>query len=203
MKHMGEREPGAADAIAAPGGGDADHTISEIIAEFSEVFAFARTRWAWYAEEVHPDLKGVGMMVLQTILRKGPITATALTQMLDMDKAVVSRQVSKLRQLGLIDAEPSAEDRRVTRLSVSPEATHTLNDIRGRIAHAYQEQFTGWSDSDLEQLRSALHRFNGTAHEGERPAWPMHRCGTAGGRRSDGQTESGDSAADRDAAPEA
>lgn len=176
---MREREPGA-DADGAAPGDDADHTISEIIAEFSEVFAFARTRWAWYAEEVHPDLKGVGMMVLQTILRKGPITATELTQMLDMDKAVVSRQVSKLRQLGLIDAEPSAEDRRVTRLSVSPEATHTLDDIRSRIAHAYQQQFAGWSEGELEGLRSALHRFNGTAHGAERPEWPLHRCGKSG-----------------------
>lgn len=137
--------------------------ISDIIAEFSEVFAFARTRWARYAEEVDPELKGVGIMMLQLILRKGPITATGISQMLDMDKAMVSRQIAKLRELDLVDTQAALEDRRVVLLTPSAKAEELLGAVRQKWAHAYHERFLDWSSSELEQLRSALHRFNASA----------------------------------------
>lgn len=182
MEEQDPRPAGAAEpesgSIAAGGdtGPDAgrDTTVAEIIAEFSQVFAFARTRWSRYAEEVNPGLKGVGMMVLQVILRKGPVTATELSQMLDMDKAVVSRQVSKLRQLDLIEAEASDEDRRVTLLRPSETAQHTIERLHAKNAHAYHERFAEWSAGDLETLRVGLHRFNQSSPE---PAdGPAHRC---------------------------
>lgn len=152
-----------------------DEVISQIITEFSEVFAFARTRWSNYAEEVHPDLRGIGMIVLQTIVRKGPVTATGLVQMLDMDKAVVSRQVSRLRDLGLIEATPAEEDRRVNLLTPSPRAEALLTELRARNAIAYQERFDGWSPEQLVTLRDALHRFNSSAPE-LRADGPARRC---------------------------
>ena len=158
---------------ASEAGAPRDERIAEIISEFSEVFAFARTRWTRYAEEVHADLRGVGMMVLQLVLRKGPVTATGISQMLDMDKAMVSRQVAKLRELGLVDAEPAAEDRRVMLLTASAEARRLLDGIRERWAEAYHERFGGWSVEDLELLRDVLHRFNASA---EGPQGPAARC---------------------------
>ncbi|WP_449277027.1 DHA2 family efflux MFS transporter permease subunit [Leucobacter sp. GX24907] len=161
-------------ATSSGSSAERDATVSDIIAEFSQVFAFARTRWSRYAEEVHPELKGVGMMVLQVILRKGPITATALSQMLDMDKAVVSRQVSKLRQLELIEAKASDEDRRVTLLRSSESAQHTIDRLHAENADAYSERFAEWSVDELETLRAGLHRFNQSSPE---PAdTPSQRC---------------------------
>ncbi|CAG7617213.1 MarR family winged helix-turn-helix transcriptional regulator [Leucobacter soli] len=175
----------------APESGDLDphpgDPISEIIAEFSEVFAFARTRWSHYAEEVHPDLRGVGVMVLQTILRKGPVTATGIGQMLDMDKSVVSRQVARLRDLELIVAEPAEDDRRVILLTPSDRAEKLLTEIRERNTIAYQERFAGWSPEELETLRAGLHRFNGTA-PGLHADGPARRCARehgGGAARSD------------------
>ncbi|QIM19839.1 MarR family transcriptional regulator [Leucobacter coleopterorum] len=147
-----------------------DELIAEIIAEFSQVFAFARARWARYAEEVHPELKGVGIMVLQTILRKGPITATQLSQLLGMDKAVVSRQVTKLREFDLIEAEAAAEDRRVVLLTASPAAQAAIEELHAHTSHDYRQRFQGWQTNDLAALREALHRFNGAA-----PAGPTAR----------------------------
>lgn len=149
--------------------------VAEIIAEFSEVFAFARTRWARYAEEVHEDLRGVGMMVLQLVIRKGPVTATGISQLLDMDKAMVSRQIAKLRELELVEAEPAEEDRRVILLTPSARAEELHEEIRRQWAHSYHERFAGWSAQDLESLRSGLHRFNGSA-EASSPEGPARRC---------------------------
>ncbi|MBO1900555.1 MarR family transcriptional regulator [Leucobacter weissii] len=134
--------------------------IPGIIGEFSQAFAFARVRWARYAEEIHADLSGVDMMTLQVIQRKGPLTATQLRQLQHTDKAVVSRQLSKLRRLGLVVAEPSAEDRRAALLTTTPEARERLHELHRRIAEDYRRRFAEWSEEDLGLLRELLRRFN-------------------------------------------
>lgn len=186
-----------------PDGSAPNDPIPEIIAEFSEVFAFARTRWARYAEEVNAELKGVGMMILQTVMRKGPVTATGLGQMLDMDKAVVSRQVSKLRELDLINAEPAAEDRRVILLTATTHAREALDELHERTANAYQERFSGWEPDELVALRDLLHRFNRTAEQLPSDG-PAVRCarehGGGGGAGGGATAAAGTGAAGADAA---
>nr|WP_209706697.1 MarR family transcriptional regulator [Leucobacter exalbidus] len=134
--------------------------MPEIIAEFSETVAFVRGRWARYAAEFHPELKKAGIAMLQVIRRNGSTTATELCQLLDMDKALVSRQITKLRELGLVDAAATPEDRRVVCLTASDQAVEFLDGIRVRWAETYRERFTDWSVEDLQQLKIGLRRFN-------------------------------------------
>lgn len=149
--------------------------ITGIIAEFSDVFAFSRKRWSRYAEEIDAGLSSVGMIVLQFIIRKGPVTATGISQMLDMDKSIVSRQLAKLRELGFIDAAPAPEDRRVQLITGSQQAFEVIDDIRERWANAYRERFEGWTAEELETLRAGLHRFNASASD-PHPDGPAVRC---------------------------
>lgn len=158
--------------------------IAHIIAEFSEVFAFVRTRWARFAEETHPDLRGTGILVLQIVLRKGPVTVTGLSQLLGMDKAMVSRQITKLRELGFVESAPAPEDRRVTLITATDKARETIEALRARAAHDYQLRFAEWDDNALEALGESLHRFNSYAPE--QAAGPAVRCaqGHGGGAES-------------------
>lgn len=152
-----------------------DDVIPGIIAEFSQVFAAARTRWARFAEEVHPDLRGPGIMILQTILRHGALTVTGLGSMLDMDKAMVSRQVTKLRSLGLVDAKEADSDRRVTLLTASESARLAIERMQAQTADEYRARFADWDDSDLLQLQGMLRRFN-AAVEDQPADGPAKRC---------------------------
>ena len=152
-----------------------DARIAEIISEFSEIFTFARTRWAKYAESVHPELRGVGLMILQLVLKKSPITATEISQLLDMDKATVSRQVTRLREMGFVEAAPAADDRRVILLTPSEEARAEFVRIRREWAHSYHERFADWELSDLERLNLGLHRFNQSTEDPPRDG-PAARC---------------------------
>lgn len=137
-------------------------TVTEIIAEISELVASARTNWMRAAEDAHPELRGLGLMMLHMISRKCPITATELGAMLDMDKAAVSRHITHLRELGLVDATASAEDRRVTLLTTTPAAHAMLEDVSRRSAENYHKRFSGWDEADLAHLQGLLHRFNGS-----------------------------------------
>lgn len=143
-----------------PTGDPHDTAIIDIMAEFTQVFAFARSRWAKFAEELHPELRAQGLMVLQTIIRREPISATELAQLLNLDKAIVSRQVSQLRDLGFVEATPSEADRRVFLLTSTKAAVRAIEDMRASSATAYHERFKEWEMADLSQLRSLLQRFN-------------------------------------------
>ncbi|MDI6023730.1 MarR family transcriptional regulator [Leucobacter sp. UT-8R-CII-1-4] len=178
-----------------------DEVVAEIIGEFSHLFASARTRWTRYAEEIHPDLRGPGMMLLQTILRQGPITATALGGILDMDKAMVSRQVTKLRALGLVDAREAETDRRVILLTASQEAQTALDSMHARTSNDYRLRFHEWSDEELGQLHTLLHRFNVSSNELSEHS-PARRCAREEARndRNDraSNAHSGSESSDRD-----
>ena len=137
--------------------------ISEIISEFSEIFASARSSWSRFAEDVHPELTGASMIMLQFILRKGPVTATGMSQVMSMDKAMVSRQVTRLRELDFVVAEPAPEDRRVQLLTASPKAVEIMESIKQRWAHSYHERFAGWSADEVTQFGEMLHRFNASS----------------------------------------
>lgn len=148
---------------------DRETHITDIITEFGEIFAFARTRWARFAEEVEPELRGVSLMMLHLIARKGPVSATSIGQLLDMDKAMVSRHLSRLRDLGFVRAEESPEDRRVQLLTISDQGQQLLDRLHEQSAASYRDRFDGWSDDDLARLRHGLHRFNSPGGGAARP----------------------------------
>lgn len=152
-----------------------DEMIPDIISEFSQVFAAARSRWARYAEEIHPELRGPGLMILQTIIRRGPITATGLGGLLDMDKAMISRQLARLREFGLVEARAAESDKRVTLLTASAKANAAVEIMHARTAEEHSVRFGDWSDEDLAGLQSMLHRFNASA-EVLRGSGPASRC---------------------------
>lgn len=151
-------------------------TVLDVIAEFSEVFAFVRSRWAGYTEQIHPELANGSLFVLQLILRKGPISATELGHRLRMDKATISRQVALLRKLELVDTQPAAEDRRVTLLTGTELARTRLAEVRGKMSEDYRRRFEGWQTEELDQLYELLHRFNRSSDELESVASPSARC---------------------------
>lgn len=134
--------------------------IKQIIAEFSEIFTFMRTRWFELASDIHPGLSKTLVPTLLTIERYGPVTATELIEHLRSEKTSVSKQVAQLKQFGLVDAVVSAEDRRVTLLSLTDTARQKITEVRARLAKVYRERFAGWTEGEIDALRGSLHRFN-------------------------------------------
>lgn len=166
-----------------------EEIVAGIISEFSEAFAFSRTRWTRYANEVSTEISGLTMIVLQIVFRRGPITATGIGHWLEMDKSLVSRHVAKLRDLGLVEAEESPEDRRVQVLTVSEQATGLLSGVRERWSNAYRERLADWTEDELETLRAGLHRFNASA-EAAPVDGPAARCSRHASEEARGEADS-------------
>src|SRR5689334_2842457 len=77
--------------------------------------------------------------LLVGVERFGPIGVVELADRAGRDYTTVSRQVAKLEQLGLVQRQPSAADRRVREAAISPKGkamTDLVDQARDRIGRA-------------------------------------------------------------------
>lgn len=97
--------------------------------------------------------------LLARIGRYGPIGVVDLADRTGRDHTTVSRQMAKLEELGLIERQASARDKRVREATVSAKGQamiDALNAARERLANRI---LASWTDPELDQLRHLLRRF--------------------------------------------
>jgi DNA-binding MarR family transcriptional regulator len=97
--------------------------------------------------------------LLIVIERKGPIGVVELSELVGRDYTTVSRQVTKLGGLGLINRRPSKTDSRMRELSITgkgKDMTSAIDAARERMATAL---FATWSKRDLQELARLMRRF--------------------------------------------
>jgi DNA-binding MarR family transcriptional regulator len=97
--------------------------------------------------------------LLVVIERRGPIGVVDLAERIGRDYTTVSRQVAKLENLGLIERQSSANDRRVSEASVTSKGkamTDAVDRARERLVGA---MFAKWDDHDVEELVRLMRKF--------------------------------------------
>ncbi|AOH86944.1 MarR family transcriptional regulator [Sphingomonas panacis] len=97
--------------------------------------------------------------LLARVSRYGPIGVVELADRTGRDHTTISRQMTKLEELGLIKRQASVRDKRVREATVSAkgrEMVAALNAARERLANRI---LVDWTDADLDQLRQLLRRF--------------------------------------------
>ncbi|AXB75927.1 MarR family winged helix-turn-helix transcriptional regulator [Novosphingobium sp. P6W] len=97
--------------------------------------------------------------LLARIGRYGPIGVVELADRTGRDHTTVSRQMTRLDELGLIERKASARDKRIREASVSGKGQamiDALNAARERLANRI---LASWTDAELDQLQHLLRRF--------------------------------------------
>jgi DNA-binding MarR family transcriptional regulator len=97
--------------------------------------------------------------LLVGIERYGPIGVVDLANKAGRDHTTISRQVTKLESLGLIERQPGAKDRRINEAVITPKGrsvTDALDAARLRLAAPI---FAKWSEEDFSRLVRLLRRF--------------------------------------------
>jgi DNA-binding MarR family transcriptional regulator len=98
-----------------------------------------------------PLLVGVG--------KAGPIALVELADRVGRDYTTVSRQVSKLEQLGLVTREANTVDRRVRKVAIAPQGkmmTNRVDTARERLGRTI---FASWEPEDVEALIRLMRKF--------------------------------------------
>ncbi len=97
--------------------------------------------------------------LLIAIEHKGPVGVVDLAGLVGRDYTTVSRQVTKLEGLGLINRRRSKTDSRVREAAITArgkEMTRALDAARERMATVL---FSAWSKRDLQDLTRLMRRF--------------------------------------------
>ena len=114
------------------------------------------------AGELHPDLDGAAYGLLALLNDAGPLRASDLVNLLDLDKSTVSRQVASLVDLGLVERAPDPADGRAQVLTPSAEGATRLARIREVRRARWEADLADWPADDVVALGDLLARFNRT-----------------------------------------
>lgn len=102
------------------------------------------------------DVSLVEWRVLMLLTLSGVDTISAMAAASQFDKGLLSRAVTSLAARGLILQENDERDRRVTRLSISPEAREILARVEPVIRNRNRALAADLSEDDLARLIDLL-----------------------------------------------
>ncbi|KRB80141.1 MarR family transcriptional regulator [Nocardioides sp. Root190] len=112
------------------------------------------------ARAVHADLLPASYLMLGYVRDHGPVRASVVGTVFDIDKGAISRQVQHLIDLGLLDRSPDPADGRATLLTVSAEALRRLEEVADQRRLQLAERLGDWSADDLAGFAASLRRYN-------------------------------------------
>lgn len=135
-------------------------TLGELEREIGVMVRRIRRVIALRARAVHPDLAPASYLMLTYVAEKGPLRASEIADQFDMDKGSISRQVSHLTELGLLERATDPDDRRAQLVSASDEGRSRLADVARHRRKWLDEQLGDWSEEDLAAFVDTLGRYN-------------------------------------------
>lgn len=103
-----------------------------------------------------------GTAALAALADLGTPRPSNLATRLGLDLSTVSRQVTHLRQRGLVATCQDPTDGRSQRLSLTEAGTRELSRGRAALADELAARLSDWSDADVEELAQLLHRMTTT-----------------------------------------
>lgn len=112
------------------------------------------------ARAVHPDLAPSTYLLLAHVAETGPLRASTLVDDMGMDKGAVSRQVTHLVDLGLLERSQDPDDGRATLLVASADARDRLDRVGRERSERFGRMLSDWSEADLTDLADRLTRYN-------------------------------------------
>jgi DNA-binding MarR family transcriptional regulator len=128
----------------------------------AEIVRFFRSFKSVQAQMGHRARHGVDPSAYPVLfqLAEAPKRTTELAGCLHADISTVSRQVTSLVDVGLIQRTADPEDRRATILVVTDAGRSVLDNMRAGRERMIGRILAEWSESDVQQLAAVLARFN-------------------------------------------
>lgn len=109
---------------------------------------------------VHPDLQPASYLLLGYLREHGPMRASEVGSVFEIDKGAISRQAQHLIDLGLVDRNPDPEDGRATLLSASSYGVRRLAAVAAERSELLSERLVEWSSEELTTFAASLRRYN-------------------------------------------
>jgi len=159
--------PATAGAAASDGASAHAQAVQELEDAFAELVTALRRIYAESAERVAPGLLPASYKLLSTVSRTGPVTLSALADRLTADKGMISRNISELVALGLVERTTDPQDRRARLIAVTAFGRERLAIARGPHEDRLNRVLAEWPASTIHQLTALLRALaSGRAPDG-------------------------------------
>jgi DNA-binding MarR family transcriptional regulator len=97
--------------------------------------------------------------LLVGIEKLGPIGVVDIADRVGRDYTTVSRQVSKLEELGLVRRESSAADRRIRMASVTAKGKGMTDLVDAARERMGRKIFASWDQTEMDELVRLMRKF--------------------------------------------
>ena len=139
-----------------------EQAMRQLEQEFGVLLRRIRRAIGERGRAVHPELQASAYLMLSYVREHGPLRASVMCSVFDLDKGAVSRQVQHLLDLGLVTRAPDPTDGRATLISVTDEAVRRMDAVEEERRQGFSEKLGDWTAADIMDLVGSLARYNQT-----------------------------------------
>jgi DNA-binding MarR family transcriptional regulator len=127
--------------------------VDSVLSAFMSIGRLMRQR-------IHTDdLEPGTFWLLKNLAAQGSMRVTDLAACTNLDTSTVSRHVTQLQRLGLIERTPDPDDGRAQRVELSHLGREQLNNSLVRRRALLTKSLSRWNLEDIAQLDRLLARF--------------------------------------------
>jgi DNA-binding MarR family transcriptional regulator len=112
------------------------------------------------ARRVHPDLDASAYPLLAHISMNPGTRGSDLAAHFGIGRATVSRQLSRLVALGLVQREVDPEDTRGQRITLTEDGAARFEQARAARVQSLHEILADWDPEDITELAALLHKYS-------------------------------------------
>ena len=154
----------------AVGNGAGDDTVDEtgngpgpyesLEREIRLLIRRAQSNGASIAQRVHPELDASAYPLLAHIAERPGTRGSDLAAYFGVGRATVSRQLSRLVELGLVERTVDPDDSRGQRITLTPDGSARFEQARTSRVAMLEGALTTWEPDDVAQLARLLRRYS-------------------------------------------
>ena len=139
--------------------------VGDVEQELSTLFRRARSTSTQLARRVHSEMDAAGYALISqieigTAAGRAGVRASEVAQALGLDKSTVSRGITQLEQLGLIEKISDPDDGRARLLRLTAPGAERFGAMRAQRRVEFQTILERWDADDLAALARLLGRLN-------------------------------------------
>ncbi|MHA7270050.1 MarR family winged helix-turn-helix transcriptional regulator [Arthrobacter sp. HLT1-20] len=134
--------------------------MESLDAQLSLLWRRARAINQELTRSVHPDMEPAAYGLLSVLLHQGAMRLTELAKCIGVGKPSVSRQVTFLQGLGLVQKENDPGDGRAQLIDLTEPGRERLLLVQGRRQALFHARLSHWDEAELGALATSLAKLN-------------------------------------------
>ncbi|PUB23982.1 MarR family transcriptional regulator [Promicromonospora sp. AC04] len=128
--------------------------------ELRLVIRRAQSNGASIAQRVHPELDASAYPLLAHIAERPGARGSDLATFFGVGRATVSRQLSRLVELGLVERTVDPDDSRGQNITLTPDGSARFERARTSRVAMLEGALATWATDDVAQLARLLNRYS-------------------------------------------